>query len=86
VSGLFSFGAIEPLRIVHIFVDGESLLNEALGALEPVRDELHPAEHAWIDGISVTLHAAGIRSLAAELVEQEAPALAASEPLLEAAE
>ena len=38
------------------------------------------------DGISVTLHAAGIRSLVAELAVQETPALAASEPLLEAAE
>jgi hypothetical protein len=38
------------------------------------------------DGISVTLHAAGIRSLVAELADQEAPALAASEPWLEAAE
>ena len=38
------------------------------------------------DAISVTLHAAGIRSLVAELADQEAPALAASEPLLEAAE
>jgi hypothetical protein len=38
------------------------------------------------DGISVTLHAAGIRSLVAELADQEAPAPAASEPLLEAAE
>ena len=48
---------------------------EALGALEPVWDELYPAEQARIlrlliermdvapDGISVTLHAAGIRSL-----------------------
>jgi site-specific DNA recombinase len=71
---------------------------EALGALEPVWDELYPAEQARIlrllieridvapDGIAVTLHAAGIRSLVAELAEQEAPALAASEPLLEAAE
>ena len=68
---------------------------EALGALEPVWDELYPAEQARIlrllieridvapDGISVTLHAAGIRSLVAELADQEA--LAASEPLLEAA-
>jgi hypothetical protein len=32
------------------------------------------------------LHAAGIRSLVAELADQEAPALAASEPVLEAAE
>jgi site-specific DNA recombinase len=71
---------------------------EALGALEPVWDELYPAEQARImrllieqidvapDGIYVTLHAAGIRSLVAELADQEAPALAASEPLLEAAE
>ena len=71
---------------------------EALGALEPVWDELYPAEQARIlrllieridvapDGISVTLHAAGIRSLVAELADQEAPAPAASEPLLEAAE
>jgi site-specific DNA recombinase len=68
------------------------------GALEPVWDELYPAEQARImrllieridvapDGISVTLHAAGIRSLVAELAHQEAPALAASEPLLDAAE
>jgi site-specific DNA recombinase len=71
---------------------------EALGALEPVWDELYPAEQARIlrllieridvarDGISVTLHAAGIRSLVAELVDEEAPAPATSEPLLEAAE
>jgi hypothetical protein len=71
---------------------------EAVGALEPVWDELYPAEQARIlrlliervdvapDGISVTLHAAGIRSLVAELTDQEAPALVASEPLLEAAE
>jgi site-specific DNA recombinase len=71
---------------------------EALGALELVWDELYPAEQARImrllieridvapDGISVTLHAAGIRSLVAELVDEEAPAPAASEPLLEAAE
>jgi hypothetical protein len=71
---------------------------EALGALEPVWVELYPAEQARIlrllieridvgpDGISVTLYAAGIRSLIAELAEQEAPALAASEPVLEAAE
>jgi hypothetical protein len=71
---------------------------EALGALEPVRDELYPAAQARIlrllieridvapDGISVTLHAAGICSLVAELADQEAPALVASKPLLEAAE
>jgi Protein of unknown function (DUF2924) len=38
------------------------------------------------DGISLTLHAAGIRSLVAELAGQGAPALAVSEPVLEAAE
>jgi site-specific DNA recombinase len=77
---------------------GERDVIEALGALEPVWDELYPAEQARIlrllieridvapDGISVTLHAAGIRSLVAELADQEAPAVAAPEPLLEAAE
>jgi DNA invertase Pin-like site-specific DNA recombinase len=76
----------------------ESEVIEALGALEPVWDELYPAEQARIlrllidrvdvapDGISVTLHAAGIRSLVAELACQETPGLAASQPLLEAAE
>jgi site-specific DNA recombinase len=71
---------------------------EALGALEPVWDELYPAEQARImrllieridvapDGISVTLYAAGIRSLIAELADQKASAPAAFEPLLEAAE
>jgi site-specific DNA recombinase len=71
---------------------------EALGALEPVWDEFYPAERERIlrllieridvapDGISVTLYAAGIRSLVAELADQEPPALAASEPLLGAAE
>jgi site-specific DNA recombinase len=71
---------------------------EALGALEPVWDELYPAEQARIlqllieridvapDGISVRLHAAGLRSLVVELADQEAAALAAFEPLLEAAE
>jgi hypothetical protein len=56
---------------------------EALGALEPVWDELYPAEQARImrllieridvapDGISVTLRAAGIRSLIEELAAQE---------------
>jgi hypothetical protein len=79
-----------------VLEEGEVI--EALGALEPVWDELYPAEQARIlrllieridvapDGISVTLHAAGIHSLVAELAEQEAPAPAASEPLLEAAE
>jgi site-specific DNA recombinase len=71
---------------------------EALGTLEPVWDELYPAEQARIlrllveridvapDDISVTLHAAGIRSLVAELADPKAAALAASEPVLEAAE
>jgi len=44
----------------------------------------------WIDlapdGISVTLHTAGTRSLVAEPADQEPPAPAASEALLEAAE
>jgi hypothetical protein len=59
---------------------------EALGALEPVWDELYPAEQARIlrllieridvapDGISVTLHAAGIRSLVTELANEQAAA------------
>jgi hypothetical protein len=59
---------------------------EALGALEPVWDELYPAERARIlrllieridvapDGISMTLHAAGIRSLVTELAGAEAAA------------
>ena len=59
---------------------------EALGALEPVWDELYPAEQARIlrllierievapDGISVTLHAAGIRSLVAELASEHTAA------------
>ena len=76
----------------------EGEIIEALRALEPVWDELYPAEQArilrllieWIDvapdGISLTLHAAGIRSLVAELADQKAPALAASEPVPEAAE
>jgi hypothetical protein len=76
----------------------ESDVIEALAALEPVWDELYPAEQARIlrllieridvapDGISVTLHAAGIRSLVAELAVQELPAPAVSEALLEAAE
>jgi hypothetical protein len=63
-----------------------------------VWDELYPAEQARIlrllieridvapDGITVTLHAAGIRSLVAELADQEVPAMAQSELLLEAAE
>jgi site-specific DNA recombinase len=79
-----------------VLEEGEVI--DALGALEPVWDELYPAEQARIlrllieridvapDGISVTLHAAGIRSLVAELADHEALPLAASEPMLEAAE
>jgi site-specific DNA recombinase len=75
-----------------------AIVIEALGALEPVSDELCQAAQARIlrllveridvapHGISVTLHAAGNRSLIAELADQETPVLAASEPLLEAAE
>ena len=63
-----------------VLEEGEVI--EALGALEPVWDELYPAEQARImrllieridvapDGISVTLHAAGIRSLVAELASE----------------
>ena len=63
----------------------ESEVIDAVGALEPVWDEIYPAEQARIlrllieridvapDGISVTLHAAGIRSLVAELADQAAP-------------
>jgi site-specific DNA recombinase len=72
----------------------ESEVIEALGALEPVWDGLYPAEQARIlrllieridvapDGISVTLHAAGIRSLVAELAGEGA----ADPAILEAAE
>jgi site-specific DNA recombinase len=75
-------------------VPEESDVIEALGALEPVWDELYPAEQARIlrllveridvapDGISVTLHAAGIRSLVAELAGEGA----AESAMLEAAE
>jgi hypothetical protein len=63
----------------------ESEVIEALGALELVWHELYPAEQARIlrllieridvapDGISVTLHAAGIRSLVVELASENAP-------------
>jgi site-specific DNA recombinase len=67
---------------------------EALGALVPVWDELYPAEQARIlrllieridvapEGISITLHAAGIRSLVAELTSEDA----AEGAIMEAAE
>jgi hypothetical protein len=63
-------------------VPQEGEVIEALGALDPVWEELYPAEQARIlrllieridvapDGISVTLHAAGIRSLVAELADR----------------
>ena len=59
---------------------------DALAALELVHDELYPAERARIlrllieridvapEGISVTLHAPGIRSLVAELTGENAEA------------
>jgi hypothetical protein len=86
------YGAAEDTKLE----EGDVI--EALGALEPVWDQLYPAEQARIlrlmieridvapAGISVTLHAAGVRSLVAELGGEEGPALAASNPLLEAAE
>ena len=78
---------------------GDSMLEEAevieaLSALEPVWEELYPAEQTRIlrllieridvapDGISVTLHAAGIRSLIAELADEDV----AAGTILEAAE
>ena len=68
-----------------LLVDENEVI-EALGALEPVWDELYPAEQTRIlrlmieridvapDGIFVTLHAAGIRSLVAELASEQAAA------------
>jgi ABC-type multidrug transport system ATPase subunit len=71
----------------------ESEVIEGLAALEPVWAEQARIMRLLIeridvapDGIAVTLHAAGIRSLVAELADQQAPALSASEPLLEAAD
>jgi site-specific DNA recombinase len=77
----------------------ESEVIDALGALEPIWDELYPAEQVRIlrllieridvapDGISVTLHAAGIRSLVTELASEEAVAPdPRHESMLEAAE
>jgi hypothetical protein len=71
-------GAAEDLLL------DESEVIEAISALEPVWDELYPAEQARIlrllieqidvapAGISITLHAAGIRSLVAELADEGA--------------
>ena len=76
----------------------ETEVIEALGALKPVWNELYPAEQARIlrllieridvapDGISVTLHAAGIRSLVAELASEGAAAAVAPQAIMEAAE
>ena len=73
-------------------------VSEVIGALELVWDELYPAEQARImqllieridvapDGISITLHAAGICSLVAELTNEGATAWPLPELLLEAAE
>ena len=86
-------GAAEDIQ------SGEGEVIEALGALEPVWDELYPAEQARIlrllieridvapDWISVTLHAAGIRSLVAELASEQAAASDAGRAaVMEAAE
>jgi hypothetical protein len=79
-----------------VLEEGEVI--EAVGALEPVWDELYPAEQARIlrllieridvapDGISVTLHAAGSRSLVAELASEGATAGVAPQAIMEAAE
>jgi hypothetical protein len=81
-------------RIVRSRIPHARGVIEALGALEPVWDELYPAEQARTlrllieridvapDGLSVTLHAAGIRSLVAELANEGA----AEGAMLEAAE
>jgi hypothetical protein len=70
-----------------------------VAALKPVWDEVYPAEQARIlrllieridvapDGISVTIHAAGIRSLVAELASEQAAVPEAGQgAMLEAAE
>ena len=71
---------------------------EALGALEAVWDEHYPPEQARIlrllieridvapDGISVTLHAAGLRSLVAELAREDTAPEPVPGAILEAAE
>lgn len=58
---------------------------EAIGSLQPIWDEFYPAEHNRIlrllveridvaaDGSSITLHTAGIRSLATELTQDGVP-------------
>jgi hypothetical protein len=76
-----------------------TLRSSGSAPVEPVWDELYPAELALIlrllieqidvapDGISVTLHAAGIHSLVAELASKGAAAPEPRhEPMLEAAE
>ena len=72
---------------------------DVLGALAPVWKELYPAEQARVprllveridiapDGISVTLHTTGIRSLVADLAGEQATACRRSRGgMLEAAE
>ena len=85
-------GAAEDLPV------DESEVIEALGALEPVWDELYPADQARIlrllieridvtaDGISVTLHAAGIRRLVADLASEQAAAADPAAAMMEAAD
>jgi site-specific DNA recombinase len=63
----------------------EAEVIDALGALEPVWGEFYPVEQARVmrllieridvspDSIAVMLHAAGIRSLVAELTSQDEP-------------
>jgi riboflavin synthase alpha subunit len=66
----------------------EKRIMEAIGSLQPIWDELYPAEQnrilrllveridVAVDGISITLHTAGIRSLATELAPEAVPQLA----------
>ena len=75
----------------------EKRIMEAIASLQPIWDELYPAEQnrilrllieridVAVDGISITLHTAGIRSLAIELGEP-IPAAAASTGRLTPAE
>jgi DNA invertase Pin-like site-specific DNA recombinase len=63
----------------------EKRVMEAIGSLQPIWDELYPAEQNRIlrllveridvasDGISITLHTARIRSLATELTQEGVP-------------
>jgi hypothetical protein len=63
----------------------EKRIMEAIASLQPIWDELYPAEQNRVlrllveridvaaDGISITLHTAGIRSLATELAQKGGP-------------